>query len=76
MDSKQPAYFNLDTVALLRDVLDEAWAGLRPDQRATTSRTLLTEGDQKGPGVPSPSLYYDDMASQSSSYSSEMSLPV
>lgn len=44
MDSKQAASFDLDTVALLRDALDEAWARLRPHQRATTSRTLLAEG--------------------------------
>ena len=43
MKDKQPAYFDLDTVALLRDALDDAWASLRPDQRATTSRTLLAE---------------------------------
>jgi len=41
---KEPVYFDLDTVALLRDALDDAWASLRPDQRATVSRTLLAEG--------------------------------
>jgi hypothetical protein len=41
---KEPVYFDLDTVALLRDALDDAWACLRPDQRATVSRTLLAEG--------------------------------
>ena len=35
MDSKEPAYFDLETVALLREVLDDAWALLRPEQRAT-----------------------------------------
>jgi len=44
MGGNNPAYFDLDTVALMRDVLDEAWARLRPDQRATLSRTVLAEG--------------------------------
>jgi hypothetical protein len=43
MDQKEPVYFDLDTVALLRDTLDDAWACLPPEQRATTSRTLLAE---------------------------------
>ena len=44
MDNKQPVYFDLATVALLRETLDDAWACLRPEQRATTSKTLLAEG--------------------------------
>ena len=44
MDKKKPAYFDLETVALLRDALDDAWACLRPQERATTSRTQLAEG--------------------------------
>ena len=44
MDEKKPAYFDLETVALLRDALDDAWACLRPQERATTSRTILAEG--------------------------------
>ena len=44
MDEKKPAYFDLETVALLRDALDDAWACLRPQERATTSRTRLAEG--------------------------------
>lgn len=44
MDSKQPVYFDLETVALLRETLDDAWACLRADQRAMTSKTLLAEG--------------------------------
>ena len=43
MDGKEPAYFDLKTVSLLKKILDEAWACLRPEQRATTSRTLLAE---------------------------------
>ncbi len=44
MESEEPIYFDLDTVLLLREILDDAWACLRPEQRATTSRTLLAEG--------------------------------
>ncbi len=44
MDTKKPAYFDLETVALLRETLDDAWACLRPQERATTSRTELAEG--------------------------------
>ena len=44
MDTKKPAYFDLETVALLRDALDDAWSCLRPQERATTSRTQLAEG--------------------------------
>ena len=43
MDPKEPADFDLETVALLREVLDDAWACLRPQERATTSRTQLAE---------------------------------
>jgi hypothetical protein len=41
MEPKTPAYFDLKTVALLRETLDDAWSRLRIDQRATTSRTIL-----------------------------------
>lgn len=44
MDNKGPVYFDLDTVSLLRETLDEAWASLRPQQRAAISRTILAEG--------------------------------
>ena len=44
MDPKKPAYFDLETVALLRETLDDAWACLRPQERATMSRTQLAEG--------------------------------
>jgi hypothetical protein len=43
MSDNRPAYFNLETVALLREVLDDAWASLRPDQRATMLKTTLAE---------------------------------
>ena len=44
MDSKKPVRFDPETVSLLRETLDNAWGGLRPEQRAITSRTLLAEG--------------------------------
>ena len=44
MDPMKPANFDLETVALLRETLDNAWACLRPQERATTSRSLLAEG--------------------------------
>jgi hypothetical protein len=41
---KEPAYFDLETVALLREVLEDAWALLRPEQRgATMLKTTLAE---------------------------------
>jgi hypothetical protein len=43
MDTNEPAYFDLDTVALLREALEDAWACLPLRQRATTSRSLLAE---------------------------------
>ena len=43
IDSKEPVYFDLETVSLLRETLDDAWACLQPEQRATTSKTLLAE---------------------------------
>jgi hypothetical protein len=43
MDSKEPAYFDLETVALLREVLDDAWDLLRPEQRATMLKTTLAQ---------------------------------
>src|SRR5262249_60986836 len=42
--AKQPVSFDPETVSLLRETLDEAWGSLRPEQRSTTSRTLLAEG--------------------------------
>ncbi|MGB6316421.1 MAG: hypothetical protein WBG13_28280 [Pseudolabrys sp.] len=43
MDSKEPVYFDLETVALLREVLDDAWALLRVERRATMLKTTLAE---------------------------------
>ena len=36
-------YFDLKTVALLRETLDDAWALLQPAQKAKVSRILLAE---------------------------------
>jgi len=44
MSQLQPAYFEPETVLLMREALDDAWACLRPQERATTSRTILAEG--------------------------------
>ena len=43
MDSKKPAYFDLEAVFFLRETLEDAWASLRPAQRAKMSRSLLAE---------------------------------
>jgi hypothetical protein len=43
MDPGKPAYFDLETVALLREAVEGAWASLRPGQRETMSRGLLAE---------------------------------
>ena len=44
MEDEKSAYFDLQTVALLRAILDEAWACVPPRQQATISRTALAEG--------------------------------
>jgi hypothetical protein len=43
MKDNGPAYFDLETIALLREVLDDAWTSLRPEQRATMLKTTLAE---------------------------------
>lgn len=43
MDSKEDEYFDLDTVALLRETLEDAWASLRPQQRAAMQKTALAK---------------------------------
>jgi hypothetical protein len=43
MTGNKPTYFDLKTVSLMREVLDDAWACLRVDQKAATSRTILAE---------------------------------
>ena len=41
MNPVKSAHFDLDTVALMRATLDEAWASLQPQQRATMQKTTL-----------------------------------
>ncbi len=43
MGVEKPAYFDLATVSLMRETLEDAWACLRPQERETTSRTQLAE---------------------------------
>lgn len=43
MNPGKPAHFDLKTVVLLREIVEDAWASLRPGQRATMSRSLLAE---------------------------------
>ena len=43
MADNEPAHFNLETVAVLKEALEDAWASLRPEKRATISRSLLAE---------------------------------
>jgi hypothetical protein len=37
------ATFDPETASVLREVLDDAWGRLRPEQRTTTLRTMLTD---------------------------------
>jgi hypothetical protein len=43
MDGNEPAYYDLETVALLRETLDDAWDCLRPQQQAKMLKTTLAE---------------------------------
>ena len=43
MDANESAYFDLKTVALLKEAVEDAWVCLRPEQRETMSRSLLAE---------------------------------
>ena len=38
-----PVYFDPETVAILRETLDDAWASLGPDQQAAMQKTALAE---------------------------------
>ena len=44
MSIEKPVYFDLKTVSLMREALDDAWDCLRPQERATISRTQLAGG--------------------------------
>ena len=41
--AKQPKSFDPETVTLLREILDDAWASLPPEQQATMQKTALAE---------------------------------
>lgn len=43
METTGPVHFDTETVLLLRDVLNDAWASLTHSQRAAMNRTLLGE---------------------------------
>ena len=43
MADKTPVSFGRETVAVLREILDEAWARLQPPQQATLLKTTLAE---------------------------------
>jgi hypothetical protein len=43
MEIKESVYFDPETVALLRETLDDAWGCLRPQQQATMLKTALAE---------------------------------
>jgi hypothetical protein len=43
MDGKESVYFDLETVALLRETPDDAWASLRSEHQATMLKTTLAE---------------------------------
>jgi len=43
MSNNKPAHFDIETVLILRESLEDAWACLRPEQRATTGKTILAE---------------------------------
>jgi hypothetical protein len=44
MHRRKVANFDPETVSLLRAKLADAWASLPPEQRATTSQSILAEG--------------------------------
>ena len=43
MSGKGALYFDLETVAILRETLEDAWASLRPEQRSRTQKSALVE---------------------------------
>jgi hypothetical protein len=43
MAGNEPAYFDLKTVAILKETLEDAWASLSLEKRAAMSRSLLAE---------------------------------
>jgi hypothetical protein len=43
MVGKAPMSFDPETVALLKETLEDAWAALRPEQQATMQKTAMAE---------------------------------
>jgi hypothetical protein len=43
MGRKEPAYFDIETISVLKETLEDAWGCLRPEQRINMSRSLLAE---------------------------------
>jgi hypothetical protein len=43
MVGKETISFDPETVTLLREILDDAWACLRPEQQETVQKTALAE---------------------------------
>jgi hypothetical protein len=43
MFSREAVYFDPETITLLRETLDDAWACLPPELRATMQKTALAE---------------------------------
>ena len=43
MVSKEPVYFDPETVSALREILDDAWARIPHAQQATMQKTTLAE---------------------------------
>ena len=43
MVGEAPMSFDPETVALLKETLEDAWAALRPEQQATMQKTALAE---------------------------------
>ncbi len=43
MSQTKSTYFDLQTVALLREALEDAWSSVRPKEREQMTRSLLAE---------------------------------
>jgi hypothetical protein len=43
MDGKEPSYFDIETVSVLKEILEDAWDCVRPEQRINMTRSLLAE---------------------------------
>jgi hypothetical protein len=43
MAAREPVYFDLETVAFLREILDDAWACLPSKQKATLAKSTIAD---------------------------------